>query len=146
MSDPVAILSLAASTAGALAQQRSAAAAAEGAEHEARFAAREAAREEAEARRDALRRLGRRRANIGRAGLALTGSPLDVLADDAAELSRDVGAVRRRGEFSSKSARLSARAARDRAQNLRRQNFLTAGQTLLEQAPRLPSARIPVNL
>jgi|GEM_PF-6341735 len=146
MSDPVTILSLAASAAGALAQQQSNSAAADAAEREARFTAREAARDESEARRAALRRLGQRRANVGRTGVALTGSPLEVLADDAAELSREVNSVRRHGRFSASSARQSARAARSRAQAKGAQNFLTAGQTLLRSVPQLPSARIPIEL
>ncbi len=83
------------------------------------------ANEEADRRRrDARRIIGQNRANIGASGISLEGSPLEVLADNAAE-----------GELDARTAIVAgARDAanlRSRASAARSSGFIGAGSALL---------------
>ena len=80
--------------------------------------------EAARSRRDTLRILGQNRANIGGSGLALEGSPLEVLADTAAEGELDaLTLIFERG--------VGAVDLERRASSARTKGFVSAGTSLL---------------
>lgn len=76
------------------------------AERNAAAAEQQAAAEEMRLRRDRARRLGLTRAGFGAAGVQLAGTPLDVLADEAAEAEEEALLVRFRGRVGAQEARL----------------------------------------
>ena len=83
---------------------------------QAKIAEMNAARNEAAARRDTIRKLGAMRAAYGKSGVQLSGTPVEVLADTAAEGELD--ALTERWSGQSESAMLRRRASDTEASGL----------------------------
>lgn len=90
--------------------------------------------QELQLRRDQNRRLGQIRANIGASGVALEGSPLDILEESTYEAEMDVQTLRyntaiRRMGYADQAALYSAEAS-----NAKSGGYLRAGSALLSGA------------
>lgn len=103
-------------------------------EQNAQIVRQQAAEEESRARREGRRLLGRQRAAIGASGIQVEGSPLDVLADTAAELELDALTVRHRGLLEALGLTQQASLDRARARSARTAGFIGAGASLLSGA------------
>ena len=77
----------------------------------ARAAKEQAAAREEQLRRDRARRIGTIRAQIGAQGGTIEGSPLDILADEAAEAELDARLVRFGGQVQARDFRNQARSS-----------------------------------
>lgn len=98
-------------------------------------AARNAAQVEARQRMERYRRIqGANRATIGAAGLEEAGSPLLVMADNAAQAEMDVALVKYRGELGAMSFQDEARLRRFGGGVAGRSGAFGAGSTLLSGA------------
>jgi hypothetical protein len=86
-------------------------------------------------RREKRRFGAKQQAAFAKAGVRLTGSPLQVLADSAAELELDIMIE----DYNTRIAILSAQSSADldviRGQQARTASFIGAGSTLLTQLP-----------
>lgn len=92
----------------------------------------QAAAEETRSRRTSARRLGRIRAAFGASGGTFEGSPIDVLADQAAEDEEDTLLIRFGGRVRARQARISGRIESQRHFTAAFGSFLEAGETLLD--------------
>jgi hypothetical protein len=82
-------------------------------------------------RRLGRKRLGALRANIGASGVALTGTPLDLLADSAAQEELDALTIRHQGKLKSTSLNLQSGLLKTQAKNELISGGLKAGSALL---------------
>ena len=82
-------------------------------------------------RREARRFLGAQRAAVGASGLALEGSPMDVLADTASELELDIQTARHAALIDAMSFGGAAGLEGSAAANARAQGFLGVGSDVL---------------
>jgi len=86
-------------------------------------------------------RMGQARANAAASGVALEGSPLDVLAFNAGQQALDVDALLRQGEMDSRDllaeaelSRWSGQVARSQGKAQRNASYIRAGTSLLTSA------------
>lgn len=135
MSDPLTLATIALTTANAVGQANSARAQGEEqaalAERQARTAHSTSARRAADLRRrnDAL--LAARRVRYGKGGIILSGTPLDLLADAAAENELALQDVLYEGQAGTAELGLRADMARRRGRAAQRRGLLAAGTRLL---------------
>lgn len=105
MATIVAIAAIGAAGVGAVSSIQQGRAAKRVGEQNAQLALGRAKLEEARFRRDQRRRLGRIRAGIGARGITVEGSPLALLADQAAEIEEDALLIRFGGDVAAAEAR-----------------------------------------
>jgi len=84
-------------------------------------------------RRERRRFTARQTASFAKAGVRLTGSPLQVIADTAAELELDILLENFNTNIQIQSARTDADLDRIRARQARTAGFINAGTTLLSR-------------
>ena len=113
---------------------------AKGADHQAQHARAQAAADEAEARRTARKDLSKRRAQIGAAGVTVEGSPIEILADTAAEHEIEARDIRNRGELTGYRHDLAADQARSSVGKALLSGADTIGKALLSS---IPEPRLP---
>lgn len=132
------LISAAVGALGAVQEARASAAASEFnariADNNAIIAEQNAATDERKQRRVAERERASSRARIGAAGVALEGSPLEVLEDQALEAELDALNVRYGGRLQASNFRSQAQLDRSRARSVRTQGFISAGTSLLNGA------------
>ena len=132
------LISAAVGALGAVQEARASAAASEFnarvADNNAVIAEQNAAADERKQRRQASREMASSRARIGAAGVALEGSPLDVLEDQALEAELDALNIRYGGRLQARNYRSQAELDRSRARSARTQGFISAGTSLLNGA------------
>lgn len=104
------------------------------ADNNAIIAEQNAAADERKQRRVASREMASSRARIGAAGVALEGSPLEVLEDQALEAELDALNIRYGGRLQASNFRSQAQLDRSRARNARTHGFISAGTSLLNGA------------
>lgn len=110
------------------------------ADNNAVIAEQNAAAEARRQRRAAGRQAARSRAQIGAAGVALEGSPLDVLEDQAMEAELDALNSLYGGRLQATNYRSQAQLDRASARSARTQGFISAGTSLLNGAARFEGA------
>ena len=82
-------------------------------------------------RRMARRRLGNMRAAVGASGITLSGSALEAIGDNAAEMELDALTIQHEGKLKELGYRSDAESDRMRGRYLNRQGQLNAASTLL---------------
>lgn len=82
-------------------------------------------------RRDTVRRLGSIRAAYGASGVTLEGSPLDVLAESAANAELDVLTIKYKGDLEATGYGNEATLETARGQQARTAGYMGAGAALL---------------
>jgi alkanesulfonate monooxygenase SsuD/methylene tetrahydromethanopterin reductase-like flavin-dependent oxidoreductase (luciferase family) len=131
-------LGIAVSVLGALssasAERRAANFNAAAAERDAAVARQNAAADAQAQSREARRRIGAARAAYGAAGVALEGSPLDVLEQSAAEAEMDKLNILYKGELQAMGYDDSAALSRSRAKDATTAGLFRAGSTVLTGA------------
>ena len=129
------LISAALGALGAVQESRASAAASEFnakvAENNAVIAEQTAAADERRARRESARRIAGSRAAFGAAGVALEGSPLDVIEDQASDAEVDALNLRYRGRLEANNYRAQAGLDRANARNARTRGVIKAGTALL---------------
>jgi hypothetical protein len=100
-------------------------------ERNAQVAQQRAAVDEARQRRLAAMRAGANRAAIGASGVAVEGSPLDILESNAAQEELDALMIRWNAANAASDARASGELARATGRSAQTQSFLQAGSALL---------------
>ncbi len=108
---------------------------ADGADNQAQFARAQAAADAAEVRRKARKDLSTRRARIGAAGITVEGSPIEILADTAAEHEIEAKDIENSGALSAYRHDLTADQARSEAGKALLGGFNTIGRSVLSAAP-----------
>ena len=149
--DPVTIGLMAVSTAmsavGAIRQGGAADAAAkaeaQAAEQQAQGARNRAQFEIAQERRAQRQAFGQQVAQLGSQGTALTGQPIDLLADNAKQAELALQAIRFESEIAARNQENQAALARFRGRRARREGFFSAGTELLSGATRIAGMRDP---
>ena len=135
MSDPLTIATLALTAAGSVGQANATRAegneAASNAAGQAQMARDASERQAADLRRRHAAVLARQRVRYAKGGIILSGSPLDLLADAAAESELAVQDARYQGESVAHERLRQGDAARRRGQYARRQSLLSTGVRLL---------------
>lgn len=135
MSDPLTLAAVALTAAGGVAGANEAGTRGEEdakfADRAADTARREAARRAADLQRRNAALLSRQRVRYAKGGIVLSGSPLDLLADAAAESELAARDVVYDGEATATELQLRGNRARRRGETARRQGQLRAGATLL---------------
>lgn len=120
---------------GAMAQANAQASAAEYnakvAERNATIAKQNAVQEEATKRRETRKVLGSQAAAVGASGLAMQGSPLDVLGETAAMGELDALTIRYNGDNNTESYRQDAQLERMKAKNARTAGAIGAASALI---------------
>ncbi|OPL13591.1 MAG: hypothetical protein AVO39_10350 [delta proteobacterium MLS_D] len=93
-----------------------------------------AAHEELQTREEARRLRGRMMALYGKSGITMEGSPLEVMADAAAEEELDVWAIRKTGSTKAARARSEAELSLMEGKARETSGYLQAGSSLLSGA------------
>ena len=106
------------------------------AERDATAAKAVAEHEASQKRRDTERILGRQRALYGKAGVTMEGSPLELMAETAAEGELDALMIERTGKLRGQRYGEEATLSRMRGASSRRAGYWGAGTTLLTGAGR----------
>lgn len=128
---------------GAIQQGRAASAAANYnasvSERNAQIEEMQAAEDAERSRRATRRRLGAMRAAYGASGVALEGSPMDVLEDSYAEGELDALTIQYQGRMAAMNSRENARLERMRGRASKTAGYLKAGTSLLTGAANVAS-------
>lgn len=102
--------------------------------------------EEDRIRREARKKIGLIRANVGASGFALEGSALDVLAESAYNAEFDALATRYNYETSATSQDMQSRLYASEARDARRASYIGAASSLLKGATPYLEGRQPFKL
>jgi hypothetical protein len=105
-------------------------------ERNAQISRQNAAIEEEKQRRQGDLRLGSMRAGYGASGVAIEGSPLDILEQSAAQEELDALTIRYRGELGAYSSEQEATLSRYRGATAERSGYMQAGSSILMGAAR----------
>jgi hypothetical protein len=92
-------------------------------------------------KREKVKFMGAQKARYGKAGVSMLGSPLDVLADTAAQFEWDIARIRENAESQIRLFGLRAGAFRSRAGSIRTAGFLGAGTSLLTMGAEIARRR-----